>query len=85
MQDDHEESDDQAAGQDEQEDHEVYFADAQTLLSEADVGVMRDWSASECTDYKEGAFATAACASPPSSRRRILGRLKLGWKAPLRG
>ena len=36
---------DQAEGQDEQEDPEVYYADAQTSDSEVDFGVMPDWSA----------------------------------------
>ena len=29
---------------------------------------MLDWSASKCKDYKDVAFATVACASPPTSQ-----------------
>ena len=32
---------------------------------------MPAWSASERTDYKEGAFATVACASPPASTQTM--------------
>ena len=46
---------------------EVYFADGQTSESEEDFGCMPDWSASECTDYKQCAFAPVACASSDSS------------------
>ena len=47
----------------------MYFADAQTSESESEIDYddMLDWSASECKDYNEDAFATVACACPTDS------------------
>ena len=61
---DQEEPDSQVDGQDEQEDAEVNFADAQT--SESDVDILASCQIGQlvCTNYKDGAFATVARASP---------------------
>ena len=73
VQDEQEEPDEPA---NEQEDEaEVSLADAQTSESEMESDGMLDWSASECKDYKEGAFATVACASPPVSQETSGGVL----------
>ena len=69
-----------AEGVDEQEDPEVYFADAKTSDSEMGSGVMPDWSASECTGYRKGASATVACASPQDSKEPLCDTWE--WRGP---
>ena len=61
VQDDPDDQQNPKCGQKEVDEAEVYFADAQTSESEVDIGVMPDWSAIECTDYKSGAVAFVAC------------------------
>ena len=63
-QDEQDEPDDRA---DQQEgEPEVYLVDAQTYESEVESDGMLDWAASECKDYKDGAFATV-CTRVSSS------------------
>ena len=49
-------------GRDDPEESEVYFVDAQTSESDMESDGMLGWAASARKDYKEGAFATVACA-----------------------
>ena len=41
---------------------------------------MLDWSASECKDYKDRAFATVACASHPDSPEQLSDTWE--WRGP---
>ena len=73
-QEEQDEADDQAEQQ--EDEAEVYLADAQTSESEMESDGMLDWGPQVCKDYKDGAFATVARASPPTSQETLGG----GWE-----